>query len=63
MISFMNTWKKKVKVFHTDASKLDAFIANYQKIKGTEKHTQLQADLIKQFWQNHPDLYNNISNE
>jgi hypothetical protein len=55
--------EKKVKVFHTDASKLDAFIANYQKIKGTEKHTQLQADLIKQLWQNHPDLYNNISNE
>ena len=51
----------KVQASHNEAPELAAFIANYKKIKNKETHTQLQADLIEHLWQNHPDLYKNIS--
>jgi hypothetical protein len=54
---------EKVTVSHDDAPELNAFIANYQKIKNKETHTQLQEDLIEHLWQNCPNLYNNISTE
>jgi hypothetical protein len=38
---------KNVIVSHNDALELDAFIANYRKIKDDETHTQLQADLVE----------------
>jgi hypothetical protein len=54
---------EKVIVSHDHALELEAFIANYRKIKDNETHTQLQEDLIEQLWQNYPDLYNSISIE
>jgi hypothetical protein len=51
---------EQVTVSHDDAHELDAFIANYRKIKDNEIHTQLQVDLVEHLWQNCPDLYNNI---
>jgi hypothetical protein len=54
---------ERVTVSHDDAPELDAFIANYHKIKGKETHTHLQEDLIEHLWQNYPYLYNNISAE
>jgi hypothetical protein len=53
----------KVIVSHADAPELDAFIANYQKIKNNETHNQLQAGLVEHLWNNYPDLYNISSNE
>jgi hypothetical protein len=38
---------EKVIISHADAPELDAFIANYQKIKNNETHTQLQAGLVE----------------
>jgi hypothetical protein len=42
-----NYMGEQVTVSHDDAHELDAFIANYQKIKDNETHTQLQADLVE----------------
>jgi hypothetical protein len=38
---------EKGTVSHDDVPELDAFIANYQKIKDNETHTQLQSDLVE----------------
>jgi hypothetical protein len=54
---------ENVTVSHADAPEHDAFIANYQKIKDNETHTQLQADLVEHLWNIYPDLYNISSNE
>jgi hypothetical protein len=54
---------ERVTISHDDAPELDAFIANYHKIKDKETHTHLQEDLIEHLWQNYPYLYNNISAE
>jgi hypothetical protein len=54
---------EKVIISHADAPELDAFIANYQKIKNNETHTQLQAGLVEHLWNNYPNLYNISSNE
>jgi hypothetical protein len=54
---------ERVTMSHDDAPELDAFIANYHKIKDKETHTHLQEDLIEHLWQNYPYLYNNISAE
>jgi hypothetical protein len=54
---------EKVTISHDDAPKLDVFIANYQKIKDNDTHTQLQSDLVEHSWINYPDLYNISSNE
>jgi hypothetical protein len=39
--------REKVTVSHDDAPEIEAFIANYRKIKDNETHTQLQEDLIE----------------
>jgi hypothetical protein len=54
---------ERVTVSHDDEPELDAFIANYWKIKDKETHSQLQEDLNEHLWHNYPDLYNNISSE
>jgi hypothetical protein len=54
---------EKVTTSHADASELDAFIANYQKIKNNLTHNQLQADLMEHLLNNYPDLYNISRNE
>jgi hypothetical protein len=54
---------EKVTTSHADASELDAFIANYQKIKNNLTHNQLQADLMEHLLNNYPDLYNISHNE
>jgi hypothetical protein len=54
---------EKVTISHDDAPELDAFIANYRKIKDNEIHTQLQSDLVEHLWNNYPNLYNISSNE
>jgi hypothetical protein len=41
---------ERVTVSHDDAPELDAFIANYRKIKDKETHSQLQEDLIEHLW-------------
>jgi hypothetical protein len=38
---------EKVTVSHNNASELEAFIANYRKIKDNKTHNQLQEDLIE----------------
>jgi hypothetical protein len=55
--------REKVTVSHDDAPEIEAFIANYRKIKDNETHTQLQEDLIEHSWKNYPDLYNSITTE
>jgi hypothetical protein len=57
---FIYDYMGEVTVSHDDAPELEAFIANYRKIKDNETHTQLQADLVEHLWQDCPDLYNNI---
>jgi hypothetical protein len=47
--------REKVTVSHADAPELDAFIANYYRIKNNETHIQLQADLVEHLWNNYPD--------
>jgi hypothetical protein len=54
---------EKVTISHDDAPELDAFIANYWKIKDNEIHTQLQSDLVEHLWNNYPNLHNISSNE
>jgi hypothetical protein len=54
---------EKVTTSHADASELDAFIANYQKIKNNLTHNQFQADLMEHLLNNYPDLYNISRNE
>jgi hypothetical protein len=55
--------EERVTVSHDDEPELDAFIANYWKIKDKETHSQLQEDLNEHLWHNYPNLYNNISSE